>query len=156
VCDEGRQVRLTPLEFKVLAAFVRHPNQVLSHTQLLEQVRGDAWGVSPDQVKLYVGYLRRQLDPDAPAGTPIETALGFGWRYREIKHVNPANVLRRITAPRAAETCICSLVWPNRSRSVSTGMGASARTCGRVAPARAAIPAGAVATPSSRSPMAWV
>jgi DNA-binding response OmpR family regulator len=77
-----REVQLTPLEFKLLATFVRHPNQVLSRDQLLELVWGDAIGVSPEQVKLYVGYLRHKLDPDAPESTPIETVRGFGYRYR--------------------------------------------------------------------------
>src|SRR6266568_5737496 len=73
VTYEGRDVSLTPLEFKLLAAFVRHPRQVLSREQLLELVWGDAYGVSTDQVKLYVGYLRRKLDPDKPDRAPIET-----------------------------------------------------------------------------------
>jgi DNA-binding response OmpR family regulator len=77
-----REVRLTPLEFKLLATFVRNPNQVLSRDQLLELVWGDSLGVSPEQVKLYVGYLRHKLDPAAPESTPIETVRGFGYRYR--------------------------------------------------------------------------
>ena len=79
---QGRDVRLTPLEFKLLAAFVQNPNQVLSRDQLLELVWGDPYGVSGDQVKLYVGYLRRKLMPDAPDTAPIETVRGFGYRYR--------------------------------------------------------------------------
>lgn len=82
VSYDEREVRLTPLEFKLLATFVRNPNQVLSRDQLLELVWGDALGVSPEQVKLYVGYLRRKLDPAAPQSTPIETVRGFGYRYR--------------------------------------------------------------------------
>jgi len=82
VSVRGRPVQLTPLEFKLLAAFVRNPGQVLSRDQLLELVWGDPYGVSGDQVKLYVGYLRRKLDPDAPAEVPIETVRGFGYRYR--------------------------------------------------------------------------
>jgi DNA-binding response OmpR family regulator len=81
VTYEGRDVSLTPLEFRLLSAFVRHPRQVLSREQLLDLVWGDAYGVSGDQVKLYVGYLRRKLDPDAPDGVPIETVRGFGYRY---------------------------------------------------------------------------
>lgn len=72
----GEELRLTPLEFRLLSAFVRNPNQVLSHDQLIE----DAWQeplVQPDQVKLYVGRLRRKLG-DAHA---IETVRGFGYRY---------------------------------------------------------------------------
>ncbi|MEX0992865.1 MAG: response regulator transcription factor [Solirubrobacterales bacterium] len=80
VTVEGKEVKLTPLEFRLLAAFVRNPNQVLSSDQLLELVWGSA-GASRDQVKLYVGYLRRKLREDAQA-EPIETVRGFGYRYQ--------------------------------------------------------------------------
>jgi DNA-binding response OmpR family regulator len=83
VVVQGREVQLTPLEFKLLAAFVQNPNQVLSRDQLLELVWGDPYGVSGDQVKLYVGYLRRKLCPDAPDSAPVETMRGFGYRYRK-------------------------------------------------------------------------
>jgi DNA-binding response OmpR family regulator len=79
---EDREVALTRLEFKLLTAFVRHPNQVLSQDQIRELVWDDNIATSRDEVKLYVGYLRRKLDPDAPASTPIETVRGFGYRYR--------------------------------------------------------------------------
>ena len=77
-----RDVQLTPLEFRLLAAFVQNRNQVLTRDQLLNLVWGDPYGVSGDQVKLYVGYLRRKLVPDAPGESPIETLRGFGYRYR--------------------------------------------------------------------------
>jgi DNA-binding response OmpR family regulator len=77
-----RDVSLTPLEFRLLGAFVRHPNQVLSREQLLELVWGDPETVAPDQVKLYVGYLRRKLGWDAAERSPLETVRGFGYRYR--------------------------------------------------------------------------
>jgi DNA-binding response OmpR family regulator len=82
---DGREVALTPLEFKLLSALVRHPRQVLSREQLLELVWGDAYGVSGDQVKLYVGYLRRKLDPEQPERVPIETVRGFGYRYKSTR-----------------------------------------------------------------------
>ena len=74
-------VDLTPLEFKLLMVFVRHPNQVLSHDQLLELVWGDL-DASREQVKLYVGYLRKKLSPGAPDQAPIQTRRGFGYTYR--------------------------------------------------------------------------
>ena len=77
----GAAVELTPLEFRLLTAFVRHPNQVLSNEQLLVLVWGDS-DASREQVKLYVGYLRRKLSPDAPEEAPIETRRGFGYAYR--------------------------------------------------------------------------
>jgi DNA-binding response OmpR family regulator len=77
----GEKVELTPLEFRLLTAFVRHPNQVLTHEQLLELVWGDE-RAARDQVKLYVGYLRKKLSPEAPDSVPIETRRGFGYSYR--------------------------------------------------------------------------
>ncbi len=73
-----RDVALTPLEFHLLCAFVAHPRQLLTRDQLLERVWHDPLAVSPDQVRLYVGYLRRKLDDD---GSRIETVRGFGYRY---------------------------------------------------------------------------
>jgi DNA-binding response OmpR family regulator len=81
VTARGRPIDLTPLEFRVLTAFVRHPNQVLTHDQLLELAWGDVHAAR-DQVKLYVGYLRRKLAPDEPDSVPIETRRGFGYSYR--------------------------------------------------------------------------
>jgi DNA-binding response OmpR family regulator len=78
----GKKVVLTPLEFKLLAVFVRHPNQVLSHEQLLELVWGDALSGSRARAKLYVGYLRQKLAEAGAEESLIETVRGFGYRYR--------------------------------------------------------------------------
>jgi DNA-binding response OmpR family regulator len=80
----GQAITLTPLEFRLLAAFVRNPNQVLSHEQLLELAWGSPGAAERDQVKLYVGYLRRKLGAPEGAESPIETMRGFGYRYRPV------------------------------------------------------------------------
>ncbi|MCL4291058.1 MAG: response regulator transcription factor [Thermoleophilia bacterium] len=80
VAVAGAPVALTPLEFRLLAAFVLHPGQVLSHEQLIALVWGDEGAASRNQLKLYVGYLRRKLG--AAAAGRIETVRGFGYRYR--------------------------------------------------------------------------
>jgi DNA-binding response OmpR family regulator len=84
VTARGEPVELTPLEFRLLTTFVRHPNQVLTHEQLLELVWGDA-NAAREQVKLYVGYLRKKLSPDDPDAAPIETRRGFGYSYRLVR-----------------------------------------------------------------------
>lgn len=81
VTFEGREVALSPLEFRLLDVLVRHRDQVLSHEQLLELVWSGSRGRSESQVKLYIGYLRRKLRADG-GSTPIETVRGFGYRYR--------------------------------------------------------------------------
>jgi DNA-binding response OmpR family regulator len=73
-------VRLTPTEFRLLAALVRHPAQILSPDQLLAQAWQDPAGIGPDRVKFTVMRLRRKLGQH-DAGAPIEAVRGFGYRY---------------------------------------------------------------------------
>jgi DNA-binding response OmpR family regulator len=80
VAVAGRAVRLTPLEFKLLATMVRHPGQVMSSHQLLELVWRDPGAGNGDEVRQYIGYLRRKLRTVSDAA-PIETVRGFGYRY---------------------------------------------------------------------------
>jgi DNA-binding response OmpR family regulator len=81
VTAAGHPVRLTPLEFRLLAAFVQHPDHVLSPDRLRELVWGDTDAASRDEVKLYVGYLRRKLREAVGGEPPVETLRGFGYRY---------------------------------------------------------------------------
>ena len=77
----GQPVAVTPLELRLLRTLVRNRDHILSRDQILDAVWGE--GASASQVKLYVGYLRRKLEPasgDVPV--PIETVRGFGYRYR--------------------------------------------------------------------------
>lgn len=80
----GTDLTLTPLEFRLLGAFVQNQNQVLSHEQLLQLAWGEARAADRDQVKLYVGYLRRKLGTGDGEESPIETIRGFGYRYRAL------------------------------------------------------------------------
>jgi DNA-binding response OmpR family regulator len=89
VLAAGSPVGLTPLEFGLLTALVRHRNIVLSHDQLLELVWGDKYTSSRDEVKLYVSYLRRKLAAAAGQPAPIETVRGFGYRYVARAHQPP-------------------------------------------------------------------
>jgi len=77
----GRPVSLTPTEFRLLSALVRHPGQVLSPDQLLAQAWQDPAGIGPDRVKFAVMRLRRKLGQRG-GGPPIEAVRGFGYRYR--------------------------------------------------------------------------
>lgn len=80
VTVRGLEVALTPLEFRLLAVLVRHRGQVLDRERLLELVWNDTQALAPEQVKLYVSYLRRKLTIDGVA-PPIETVRGAGYRY---------------------------------------------------------------------------
>ena len=82
VTIRGNQVHLTPLEFRLLVALTEHTGQVLSREQLLDLVWGSTYDVTDDQVKTYIGYLRRKIGDEAVDSQLIETVRGFGYRYR--------------------------------------------------------------------------
>lgn len=74
------ELRLTPLEFRLLSVLVRNAGQLLSADRLAELVWGQDFAAA-DQVKLTVGRLRRKLSGHLETD-PIETVRGFGYRYR--------------------------------------------------------------------------
>jgi DNA-binding response OmpR family regulator len=78
---DGVEVALTPPEVALLEAFLSHPSQVLSVTQLAEAAFQDGIERRPEQIRVYVGQLRRKI---AAAGIelPVETVRGGGYRYR--------------------------------------------------------------------------
>jgi two-component system OmpR family response regulator len=79
VTRAGRQVELTAREFEVLELLARRAGEVVSRTQLLEQVWDENYDGSPNVVDVYIGYLRRK--PERPFGRPlIGTVRGVGFR----------------------------------------------------------------------------
>ena len=78
----GAPVELTPLEFRLLSGFVRNAGRVLSHQELGE-LGWPTGGVpaSRDQIKVYVGYLRRKLSIPGGPEVAIESRRGHGYRY---------------------------------------------------------------------------
>lgn len=78
---QGRDVRLTPTEFKLLATFVNAREQVLSFQKLLEAV----WGVEYQQEvhypRIYVSHLRRKIEPNPDVPTYIQNEYGVGYRF---------------------------------------------------------------------------
>jgi DNA-binding response OmpR family regulator len=80
----GAPVALTPTEYRLLTALIRHPGQTLTPDQLLKLAWNDPLGVGPDRVKFGIMRLRRKLGQDAEAGgagASIEAVRGFGYRY---------------------------------------------------------------------------
>ncbi len=86
----GREVDLTPMEFRLLAALVRHAGQVLSGPQLVELAWDDPSAVGVSRVKFTVLRLRRKLGWSDPRSSPIESVRGFGYRYRRPEEVGAA------------------------------------------------------------------
>ncbi|MEO0561643.1 MAG: response regulator transcription factor, partial [Chloroflexota bacterium] len=81
VSVDGDEIRLTPTEFKLLATFIRHPGEVLTFQQLLEQVWGFEYTTEHHYPRIYVSHLRRKIEPDAKSPTYIQNEYGVGYRF---------------------------------------------------------------------------
>ena len=77
-----RRFTLTPTEFELLRTFLRHPNQVLSRSQLLVNVWGPDYAGDDNVLEVYVGYVRRKIEA---GGAPrlIQTVRGVGYVLRK-------------------------------------------------------------------------
>ena len=78
----GREVVLTSLEFKLLQAFLEHPQQVLSKEVLLDRVWGYDFGGNANVVEVYVKQLRQKLERTGEARL-LHTIRGAGYVLRE-------------------------------------------------------------------------
>lgn len=75
----GRHIELSPREFALLELLLRHPDQVLTRTQILERVWSFDFYNDSNVVDVYIGYLRRKIDSNA-AHPLIKTVRGVGFR----------------------------------------------------------------------------
>lgn len=77
----GEQIELTPREFDLLEMFLRHPNQVLTRSTLMQRVWGEDFFGESNVLEVVIGNLRRSLEAnDRPR--VIQTVRGIGYVLR--------------------------------------------------------------------------
>jgi two-component system KDP operon response regulator KdpE len=81
VHTQGREVRLTPKEFDLFVYMARHPNRVLTHAALLEAVWGQASQEQPEYLRVFMGQLRKKLEPDPSNPKYLVTEPWVGYRF---------------------------------------------------------------------------
>jgi two-component system alkaline phosphatase synthesis response regulator PhoP len=77
----GRDLNLTPVEFKLLGVLVREPNRVFSRAQLIEKVLGYDFDGFDRTIDVHILNLRRKLEPDAGRPSYIRTVYGAGYKF---------------------------------------------------------------------------
>jgi two-component system, OmpR family, KDP operon response regulator KdpE len=77
---DGKLVQMTPLEFELLSALARNPGKLMTHSTLLREVWGRAYGDESHYLHVYISQLRRKLEPDPARPRYILTEPGAGYR----------------------------------------------------------------------------
>lgn len=77
---DGKEVHLTPNEYKLLQALVKHAGRVVTQRQLLNEVWGPQHTDQSQYLRVYVAQLRRKLEHDPARPRYLQTEPGVGYR----------------------------------------------------------------------------
>src|SRR3984893_12981908 len=77
----GQEIKLTPTEYDLLKALIKNRGKILTRQMLLSQVWGTGYGAESHYLHVYVGQLRRKIEPDPANPRFILTISGVGYRF---------------------------------------------------------------------------
>ncbi len=80
VTVNGRDITLTPTEFALLQHLAVNSDKVLTHNMLLQSVWGNEYSSEKEYLRVFVGRLRRKLEPDPKNPKYIQTIPGVGYQ----------------------------------------------------------------------------
>jgi len=83
VMRNGKQVKLTPREFRLFALLVENAGRILTHKQVLEKVWGWEYTDDVDYVRIYISHLRQKIEPDPALPRYIITEPGVGYYFQK-------------------------------------------------------------------------
>jgi len=82
VTVSGNEVKLTPTEYNLLQELALNANKVLTHSMLLNRVWGPEYGEEKEYLRVFIGRLRRLLEPDPKHPRYITTIPGVGYQFK--------------------------------------------------------------------------
>lgn len=80
VSVSGHEVKLTPTEFEILKVLAQQAGKVLTHKQLLKLVWGQNYDEDTHYIRVYIGQLRKKIEPNPMQPRYIITETGIGYR----------------------------------------------------------------------------
>jgi two-component system, OmpR family, KDP operon response regulator KdpE len=82
IAELAQQVHLTPIEWQLLQALVRHPGRLVSQRHLLQEVWGPTYVEQTHYLRQYVKALRHKLEDDPTRPRHLITEPGMGYRFQ--------------------------------------------------------------------------
>jgi len=81
VTSDGKEIRLTPTEWRLLEVLVRSRGKLVPQVQLLQEVWGPEYHDETGNLREYIARLRRKLEPDPSRPRYLATEAGLGYRF---------------------------------------------------------------------------
>ena len=85
---DGRELHLTPIEYKLLCLLSHNLGKVLTHTYITQQIWGRTSENDVASLRVFMATLRKKLQPDKNGVQYIQTHIGIGYRMLRIESWN--------------------------------------------------------------------
>ena len=82
---KGKELHLTPIEYKLLCLLSRNVGRVLTHTYITQQIWGNCSQNDVASLRVFMATLRKKLEPDKNGLQYIQTHIGIGYRMLRIE-----------------------------------------------------------------------
>ena len=78
----GNEIKLTPVEYKLLSVLLRFAGKVLTHRQLIKEIWGPTYSEEGPNLRVAVYQLRHKIEADPAHPRYLTTEAGIGYRFR--------------------------------------------------------------------------
>ena len=80
----GEELRLTPIEYRLLCLLAQNVGKVLTHTFITREIWGTSWDSDIASLRVFMRTLRKKIEADPSHPTMIQTHVGVGYRMQRL------------------------------------------------------------------------
>ena len=80
-----KELKLTPIEFKLLSLLAKNTGKVLTHTYITQNIWGRSWDNDIASLRVFMVTLRKKLEPSPDSPAFIQTHVGIGYRMQKVE-----------------------------------------------------------------------
>lgn len=82
---DGKELHLTPIEYKLLCLLSKHVGKVLTHTYITQEIWGRSWENDVASLRVYMATLRKKIESEPDMSQYIQTHIGVGYRMLRVE-----------------------------------------------------------------------
>ena len=87
----GREVHLTPIEYRLLCLLARNTGKVLTHNYIMKEIWGNTLPSDTPSLRVFMATLRKKVETDPSRPRYIQTHIGVGYRMIRMQEEGPGD-----------------------------------------------------------------
>ncbi|MBE6108252.1 MAG: response regulator transcription factor [Erysipelotrichaceae bacterium] len=88
----GKEIHLTPIEYRLLCLMAKNTGKVLTHGYILNEIWGNSGGNDTPALRVFMATLRKKLEKDTSNPKYIQTHIGVGYRMLRVKQEEESEI----------------------------------------------------------------